>query len=112
MVTDPAGITLGGDFAGLVVPEGTAFSYGDYFIDNRASGGVPIVIHYEAYEPVIRDQFGVVSFRCVLSHPVYGMGVAQGSQYAIQLPDGRQQLSIRNVLTFPPLIPPAPLPQP
>ena len=100
-VVDPDGITLGGEFAGVWVPTGTAFSYGEYVV--FLPGKEPLIIQYQAAEPVFEDEYGKKGFRCDTFSAVYGPGIAQGVAYRSPLPDGTFQLSIRNVLTFPPL---------
>jgi hypothetical protein len=63
----------------------------------------PLVIRYSSntparVEPV--DGFGVIN--CDLFHRVWGAGIAQGSYRFTALEDGRTNVVVRNILTFPP----------
>jgi hypothetical protein len=105
-VVDPEGITLGGEFAGVHVPQGTAFAFGDYNILRTLPSGKeiePILIHYESGGPIIpnADKAGGFMFRCDLISEEFGHGLAQGIVAGVTLPDGSFQQNVRNVLTFP-----------
>jgi hypothetical protein len=97
-VTDPEGITLGGEFEGKHVPEGTMVVFGDYNID---TGGDPIIIHYQSGEPIIPSETGAIYFLCELISEDFGNGLAQGISAPKALEDGLTQANVRNVLTFP-----------
>lgn len=125
MITlDPAGYTLGGEFAGTTVAPGTMFFYGEYNIainkrgrghrrsgEDEHHGGRhirPMVISYRAGSPVEANQAGNVSFSCELSDkpltqnfPTGVDGLAQGFGGPLA-PDanGNIQANIRNALTF------------
>ncbi|HEY5572218.1 MAG TPA: hypothetical protein VIK64_04300 [Anaerolineales bacterium] len=105
-VVDPEGITLGGEFAGVHIPQNTSMVFGNYNIQRTLPGGreiEPIIIHYESGGPIIRnaDLAGGLMFRCDLFSEEFGEGLAQGISAGVTLPDGRFQANIRNVLTFP-----------
>src|SRR4051812_19912787 len=57
LVTNPNGLTLGGQYAGLHVPFYSVFSFGDYSIEVTKPGNgpqpPPIVIHYQCNDPLI-----------------------------------------------------------
>ena len=97
-VTDPDGVTLGGEFAGTQVPEGAFFVFGEYNID--VPDGDDLVIHYRSGSAIIATDTGMM-FLCDLWHPEWGEGLAQGISAPRTLEDGRTQANIRNVLTFP-----------
>ena len=96
-VTDPDGLTLGGEFAGTHVPQGAFFVFGEYNID--VPGGDDIIIHYRSGSAIIGTDSGMM-FRCDLWHAEWGDGLAQGLSAPRTLEDGRTQANIRNVLTF------------
>ncbi|MDQ3549844.1 MAG: hypothetical protein M3439_13610, partial [Chloroflexota bacterium] len=108
-VTNPAGVTLGGEFAGQHVPQGTMMVFGDYNIDRlgpgnsagRSTHAEPIIIHYQSGEPIIPNASGAIMFRCELISDEFGHGLAQGISAPQTLPDGSVQANVRNVLTFP-----------
>jgi hypothetical protein len=106
IVVEPDGFTLDGEFAGIHVPQGTAFAFGDYNILRTLPSGKaiePILIHYESGGPIIpnADKHGGFMFRCDLFSEEFGHGLAQGIVAGVTLPDGRFQQNVRNVLTFP-----------
>jgi hypothetical protein len=97
-VTAPDGVTLGGEFEGTHMSQGSFLVFGDYNID--IPNGEPIIIHYESGGPIIPTEEGMM-FRCDLTHPEWGEGLAQGISAPQTLEDGRTHANIRNVLTFP-----------
>lgn len=96
-VTNPEGVTLGGEFEGTHVPEGAFFVFGEYNIE--VPDGEPIIIHYESGSAIVPTEKGLM-FICDLSHPEWGEGLAQGISSPHTLEDERRQANIRNVLTF------------
>ena len=92
--------TWGGD-EGTDVPSGSFVVFGDYNID---TGQEPIIIHYESGSPILpAGTDGITAFSCDLSHPEWGNGQANGTVLSpAEHDDGTVQVSIRNVLTFPP----------
>jgi hypothetical protein len=105
-ITNPDGYTLGGEFDGIHVPQGTMFAFGDYNIQRTLPGGreiEPLLIHYQSGGPIIpnADQNGGMFFRCELFSEEFGEGLAQGIVAPQMLPDGRIHQNIRNVVTFP-----------
>jgi len=109
-VTSPTGVMLHGEYggaAGIWVPPNTAGVFGEYVIHVTAgeSGNAkdPIVMRFQSQRPIIGRTDGVVSFQCALRHPVWGEGVAEGVAVPPKvLSDGRIQVAVRNVVTFPP----------
>ncbi|HRI39277.1 MAG TPA: hypothetical protein PLO50_12020 [Nitrospira sp.] len=99
VVTNPDGLTLGGEFAGAHVPFGTMFLYGNYKVDRPHS---PIVLHFQSRKPIMPDAEGSVVIDCEISSAVYGRGQAIGATLPIKLPNGQLVFNTRNVITFPP----------
>lgn len=98
-------LTLGGEFAGEVVPTGTLMLFGDYNIKRTKPGKwnqpKPIIIHYQAGSPAYppasaSDQ---LSFNCELSSEEFGEGRAQGIEAPVVI-NGELVENIRNILTF------------
>jgi hypothetical protein len=109
-VTDPNGMTLHGRYGGadgMWVPPGTAGVFGEYVVHLEAGDSEnpkqPIVMRFQSQRPIIGRPDGVISFQCALRHPVWGEGVAEGVAVPPKvLQDGRIQVAVRNVVTFPP----------
>jgi hypothetical protein len=97
-VMNPAGLTLGGEFEGVQVPQGTMMVFGDYNID---TGAEPIIIRYQSGEPIVPQDAGWIAFRCELISEEFGRGLAQGISARVELENGLVNANIRNVLTFP-----------
>ena len=108
------GMTLHGTWggpAGRWVPAGSFVVFGDYNIRVTGPGNgngndkdvrKPIIIHYESAEPIIGNPYQAgILFQCRISHPEFGMGLAQGISIPKSTADGRTIANIRNVLTFP-----------
>jgi hypothetical protein len=104
-VIDPAGFTLGGEHAGIPVPAGTIFVFGDYRIDVTGPQGQPrepIVVHYQAHAPMIPDVYGSSIIRCRMIHePWGGDGQGLGMFQPVPLAGGQVQFNLRNTMTFP-----------
>lgn len=108
-VTDPNGVRLHGRYGGadgIWVPPGTAGVFGEYVVHLTAGDSniarEPIVMRFQSQRPIIARTDGVVSFQCALRHPVWGEGVAEGVSVPPKvLSDGRIQVAVRNVVTFP-----------
>lgn len=106
-VVNPAGVDLGGEFAGTHVPAGTMFVMGNYKIERKSSGkhkkGLePIVIDYKSRKPILVESDGSFAVSCELYNEHWGEGQAIGATLPIFLNDGRMVYNTRNVLTFPP----------
>lgn len=121
VVNDPNGITLGGEFAGVHVPQLTIMSYGDYNIkkkkkrdhhkkydDDYDNEEEEIIIHYRAGGPIIVDQrTGSFGFFCEISSDKYGTGLATGTSTMIPIRIDETtglmdiKFNTRNVITFP-----------
>lgn len=105
-IVNPDGFTLGGEYDGIHVPQGTMFAFGDYNIERTLPSGKviePLVIHYQSGGPIIMnsDLSGGMFFRCELISEEFGTGLAQGVVAPEMMPDGTIHQNIRNVLTFP-----------
>lgn len=96
VVVDPNGVTLGGQFDGLRVPQGTMFVYGDYKINKRNRSEV---IAYKSNKPFIPQFDGsfIASFD-VHSKNSYGKATATISPKASG--DGFMTANIKNVVQF------------
>jgi hypothetical protein len=109
VVVNPAGLTLGGEHAGIHVPAGTIVGGGGmYNVQVTNKQGVPtgeeIVLDFETQEPMWLNPsnkyaFGF-GFFCELDSEDYGDGLAQGIITLIPQPDGSLKTNARNVLTF------------
>src|SRR5262249_21150771 len=117
IVTNPAGITLGGEFAGVHAPAGTAMAFGNYAFQRVqpdkpmcATGIYPapndprrrhmIRMHYESRNPIFIGFDASRHFSCDIFSDDLGQGLAQGLDSPIVALDGSTQLNIRNVITY------------
>ena len=103
VVVDPAGRTLGGEFAGQFAPAGSVAAFGDYNILKVNHGGQAfgeIVMSYRSQVMIQPEADGTVTFACLLSSDEYGEGLAQGSARTVVDGDGVLTYNYRNVLTF------------
>lgn len=108
VVTDPNGLTLGGQFAGFHVPAGAVMLFGEYYLvppsdapRGRRCAPEPIYMTYEAGCPVVPNEFGDILFRCDVHHPEWGQGMAQGVTAPTRdRDDGLQKQNTRNIITF------------
>lgn len=103
-VVDPAGITLGGEFAGQQVGPNTAFVWGDYNIAKSTYWGYVYdeeIIHYFSQEPISIQPDNSLKFNCQLNSDRHGPGIAQGIQDPVFDPiAGTTTWNTRNILTF------------
>ncbi len=102
-VTDPAGMDLGGEFAGTHAPAGTFMAFGNYRVDRSLPNGKPaghIYFRFKSASPIFPSPTGQFSFRCELEHEEWGTGFAQGLAWSQFLPDGSFRFNARNVLTL------------
>ena len=106
VVSNPAGIMLGGDFAGVHVPVNTSMVFGEYNIKRTKQNGQeiepPIVINYFANTPALPaagPQFGQ-NIDCGISSAQFGAGLAQGFAGLTDIGGGNMNANLRNVLTF------------
>lgn len=97
-VMNPDGLTLGGEYEGVHVPQGTMMVFGDYNIE--VPGEEPIIIHYQSGGPIIPSDQGI-QFHCELFSEELGSGLAQGISAGAVQEDGLFHANVRNVLTFP-----------
>lgn len=106
VVTNPAGLTLGGVFNGLTVPAGTIVGGGGiYNIEVTNKQGVPtgeeIVIDFDTQEPLLLLPAGFAfGFFCAVDSDDFGDGLAQGITALVPQPDGSLKTNVRNVVTF------------
>lgn len=100
IVMDPAGLTLGGEFAGVTVPTGTMLVKGTYKV-NRKQSKKSEIISYQSKKPIIPEADGSFMVSCELFSTKYGEGQAIGAALPVMLTDGRMATNVRNVLTFP-----------
>lgn len=99
-VVDPAGLELGGEFAGEWVPAGTMFAHGGSYVIKQGPGKDDIVINYKSRLPMQPVSKGGVIV-CEVEHPEYGTGAAWGYFEFHSLSNGQISAQVRNVLTFP-----------
>ncbi len=108
-------LALGGEFEGTVVPAGTTFSFGEYWIQKSRiahTDGEPtlvnldefIVIKYQSAGPIPPPGIhGLISSACEVTASPWGTGVAQVSgSFDLTATDGSEpaRQNLRNVLTF------------
>lgn len=103
LVTNPNGMTLGGQYAGMHVPLYSVFSFGDYSIQRTKPGNgpqpPPIVIHYQCNDPLVPLFNGGEVFQCDLYSDEFGVGRGQGMTAPVY-EDGMLKPNGRTVLTF------------
>jgi hypothetical protein len=109
VVTNPAGLDLGGEFTGIHVPMGTIIGGGGMYnlqvTDKHGNAtGEEIVLDFDTQEPMWLNPsnhfaFGF-GFFCELNSEEYGDGLAQGIITLIPQPDGSLKTNARNVVTF------------
>jgi len=109
-ITDPAGYTLGGEWAGYHANQNALFFFGNYqFLKTNKQGHIVDRqdIFYRAGAPLNVDTGSDASFKCELSldDQLFSTGVhgvAQGIASAYPIGPGALKLAIRNVITFGP----------
>lgn len=99
-VVDPAGLDLGGEFAGTHVPAGTMFASGGSYVIKRGKNAEDIVINYQSRGPMQPVGKGGV-INCEVVHDKWGKGVAWGYFEFHKLANGQITSQVRNVVTFP-----------
>jgi hypothetical protein len=107
MVTDPQGITLGGDFSGQLLAAGSMLVYGNYNIAVTNKQGKiknEMIIWYRSHSPMIANAWGELSINCQVSLDNWqsdNTGSASGlGQPLLVSPENTLDLSWRNVVTF------------
>lgn len=105
VVTNPAGYTLGGEFAGVHVPAGTIVGGGGiYNIEVTDKFGDPtgeeVVIDFTTVQPVEPVTGGRAAFFCDVENDELGVGLAQGVNALVPIGGGMVQANVRNVFTF------------
>ena len=110
IVTDPEGIELGGDYAGLHVGPNTVFSRGKYIVQARTRHGrflADIEIDYQARGPIAFIPGLPFVGNCEIIGTTingelvdWGLGQAQPSQIAVEVSTGESKMSYRNILTW------------
>jgi len=103
LVTNPDGITLGGEYPGREVPVNTVFSFGDYSVERTQNGWGPqpdpLVVHYQCNHPLVFTFSGGEVFDCALESDEFGDGLGQGVTTPL-VEDGVLMPNGRTVLTF------------
>jgi hypothetical protein len=97
-ITDPEGLELGGEAAGIVAPVGSLLSYGRYAI--ATDDGEIIPIDFRSITPIVTAAGGLTVLQCELSSPEFGSGEAYAVGRQSQTTSGEFSFEIRNVLTF------------
>jgi len=116
-VIDPAGVELGGEFAGIHAPQGSLFFYGEYNIltssdtpDHARKGkgassdgaAKEVIVLFKSNVPGRMNADGSVALRCDLESDQWGHGFATVTVANVDLGGNRIQGVGRNILTFPP----------
>lgn len=101
IIIDPNGFTLGGDFAGQVIPAGSLIAVGDYAIMPDRPNQQPIVISYKSAIPNVPTAFGVAGAETDIYAPAFGSGTGYTTSSVATTPDGLLQINARTVLTMP-----------
>ncbi|MFT5163265.1 MAG: hypothetical protein ACI9FJ_001851 [Alteromonadaceae bacterium] len=109
IVTNPEGITLGGEFAGVHVDAGATFVFGEYKIMRKVIRhwqlvSKPMIMRYQSKVPMQFGSSGAMA-RCDLFSDTYGEGFVGGVIAGKADADGIMHSNIRSTLTFPPLAP-------
>jgi hypothetical protein len=99
-VMDPAGLDLGGEFAGTHVPAGTVFAAGGTYVIKRGGHREDIVINFQSRGPNQPVGTGLV-VNCEVEYPEWGKGLGWGYFELHKLSNGQISAQGRNVLTFP-----------
>ncbi len=97
-VIDPAGIVLGGQYAGQTAGPGSGFVYGHYIID---TGSEKIVVALQSHRPVVSAPNGMAIIECEIQTDDFGSGIAQAvGLFEPVGTDGTLRITGRNMLTF------------
>lgn len=103
LVTHPAGLTLGGAFAGRHVPQNTLFTFGDYHIEvtrpGRGAKPSPLIVHFRCLSPLVPTFTGGEAFDCAVTSDEFGEGLAQGVNTPT-IENGALMPNGRTVITF------------
>lgn len=82
VVTNPLGLTLGGEFAGVHVSQGALMAFGDYKIERLKRNGEPhprpFHVAFKSAAPIFILEDGTSHFQCELDSAEFGTGLAQG----------------------------------
>ena len=95
LVTNPDGITLGGEYEGVHVPSGAQLVFGEYKIVSDDYWKKPIYLRYQSVQPVIG---GLI--RCEFFSPKYGRGLGGGVNDSRVDEDGVVHGQVNVVVTF------------
>jgi hypothetical protein len=106
-VTDPDGITLGGEFAGMHAPVNSAIPFGYYHIQTNIREACRTGTQLKAYKVNYRgqcaitpDALGAMHFVCDLISPEWGKGVGQGITYPRFQSQTQAIYNVRQVQTY------------
>lgn len=104
LVTDPEGVTLGGDFEGQHAPFNAIVFFGEYnvLLNDRRKKNKEMVIRFQSRIIHQINEDGSAQLRCQLFNDKFGEGYAIVSLDNSLRSDGMIQGRGRNVLTFPP----------
>lgn len=111
IVTDPNGVDLGGEFAGVHVGPNSIFARGKYVVQARSKDGgflADIVVDYQSRAPIeFIPGAPAVAGNCEIIRTTingeltdWGSGHGQPSQLLIPTPTGETKVSYRNILTY------------
>ena len=100
IVTDPAGLTLGGAWAGSHIPAGSMLLHGEVVF---SADSKRINVHYESDTPFIMDQFKAAQVRFKADNEKFGEAAIGGIARIMLLdPETLElQVDIKNILTAP-----------
>lgn len=104
-VVGESGITLGGDFKGLHLPQGSAMIFGDWNFKKISPLGEDLgemIIHFRLDDPAIFDQFGSAALHFKAHSDEFGDGTVLVDQNITFLDDHfLLQQDAKNVMVFP-----------
>jgi hypothetical protein len=94
VVTNPEGVTLGGEYEGIHIKAGALLVSGEYKII-RDGGKEPLVFRYRSVQP---STDGLI--RCEFENDKYGAGLGGGFNASAVEADGLMHSHVRVVVTF------------
>jgi len=100
IITDPAGITLGGSWDGFHIPANSMLLFGEVVINTDSD---IINVHYESDTPFVLDQFNAAQVRFKSENNKFGEGSIGGIARLNMLNSESLllQVDIKNILTAP-----------
>lgn len=94
VVTNPEGVTLGGEYEGIHIQAGALLVFGEYKI-MRDGSKEPIVLRYRSVQPATD---GLI--RCEFENDKYGAGLGGGFNASAVEADGLMHSDVRVAVTF------------